>query len=52
MTFYIQSPSHWLLCEIVSRIGSRVRFHLHDDLRIMSGRARDGIKGFVLVEAI
>jgi hypothetical protein len=50
MNFYIETPSHWIACEVLSAAFGTVTFRLWGDDRIRRGKARKGMYGW-LVEA-
>ena len=50
MNYFLETPSHWIMCEILNQAFGIVTFRLYDDDRVRKGRARKGIYG-LLVEA-
>jgi hypothetical protein len=51
MNFFLETPNHWILCEIINQAFGVVTFRLYDDARLRKGRARKGMYGLLITEA-
>lgn len=49
MSWYIETPSHWIRCEVTSNVLGLATVTLYDGRKV-TGRARKGLYGW-LVEA-
>ena len=51
MNFFLETPSHWIMCEVLSAAFGVVTFRLWGDDRIRRGKGRKNNLGWLITEA-
>jgi hypothetical protein len=49
MSWYLETPTHWILVETISVVLGVATFKLHGDTLTHTGKARKGLYGWLVV---